>query len=180
MDFKVPRLKEIMKFKTSFLNELTRKAKEMHLFIIKTKWRSPDGKRFPKLTKKYAKEKQKKYGNRNPNLHASGLMFRQIKAKKPKRKKFNSDITLSYGVENGATHPRNKGDSIPTAELLTFHADAVTPNKFRPITGKSGSFGSTQKAIHNQTKDILVKDLVNQMSKNIERALRPYVTKIDL
>jgi hypothetical protein len=180
VDFKIPPLEKIMEFKTSFLNELTRKAKEMHLFIIKTKWRSPDGKRFPKLTKKYAKEKQKKYGNKNPNLYASGLMFRQIKAKKPKRKKFISDITLSYGVENGATHPRNKGDNIPTADLLTFHADAVPPNKHRPITGKAGSMGSLYKAIHNQTRDMLVKDLVNQMSKNIKRALSPYSTKIDL
>lgn len=181
MEFKLPKLEEIIKFSTGFLTSLTIKARVMHLDIIKHKMRSPDGRKFPKLTTKYAKQKQKKHGNSNPNLFATGLMFKQIEPKKPKRSRWDKDVTLSYGVKDGAMHPRNKGDQISTADLLTFHAEAVPPNKFRPITGKAGSTGfSQQKAIHNETRDMLVKDLVNQLSKNIERALRPYSTKIDL
>tara|TARA_R100000808_G_C2099995_1_gene117395 strand:+ start:344 stop:889 length:546 start_codon:yes stop_codon:yes gene_type:complete len=181
VEFKLPKLEEIMRFSTGFLYSLTIKARVMHLDIIKHKMRSPDGRRFPKLTPKYAKEKKRKYGNSDPNLFASGLMFKQIMPKKPKRARWNSDVQLSYGVKDGAMHPRNKGDQIRTADLLTFHAEAVPPNKFRPITGKAGSTGfSQQKAIHNETRDMLIKDLVNQINKNIGRALRPYRTKIDL
>jgi len=174
--FKLPKLEEIIRFSNGFLNSVTMKARLKHLDIIKHKMRSPDGRRFEKLTPKYAAEKQKKYGNKDPNLFASGLMFKQIIPKKPKRARWNSDVQLSYGVKDGARHPRNKGDQISTADLLTFHAEAVPPNKFRPISGRVG----TQKVIHNETRDIVVKDLVNQINKNIERALRPYSTKIDL
>lgn len=176
MELKLPKLEEIIKFSTGFLNSLTMKARVKHLDIIKNEMRSPDGRKFEKLTPKYAKQKQKQYGNKNPNLHASGLMFKQIVPKKPKRARWDKDVTLSYGVKDGDMHPRNKGDKIRTADLLTFHAEAIPPNKFRPISGRVG----TQKVIHNDTRDMLIKDLVNQLSKNIERALRPYSTKIDL
>ena len=176
VDFKVPKLEQIMKFSTSFLNSITMKARVKHLDIIKTKMRSPDGRKFPNLTTEYANEKQRKHGNKDPNLFATGLMFKQILPKKPKRQRWNSDVTLSYGVKDSDMHPRNKGDKIRTADLLTFHAEAVRPNKFRQITGRVG----TQKVIHNETRDMILKDLVNQLSKNIKRALRPYSTNIDL
>lgn len=180
-DFKLPDLTKIMKFSTGFLESITMKARISHLDIIRNKWTSPDGRKFPKLSTKYANQKQKKYGNKNPNLYASGLMFSQIIPKKPKRSGHSSNIKLSYGVKDGAKHPRNSGDQIDTAELLTFHAEATPPNKFRPITGKAGSSGfSASKAIHNDTQDIIIKDLVNQITKNIEGALRPYSSKIDL
>jgi hypothetical protein len=185
VDFKLPKLEQIMDFKTSFLKKVTKKARDMHLDIIKTSWRSPDGRKFPKLTKKYAKEKQKKYGNKNPNLFASGLLFKQIVPFTPKRSNKSSDVNLSYGIKSSSKHPRKKGDSISSIELMGFHQSATPPNKLRNITAE-GSFSfsgdeiNQNKVIHNLTRDMIVKGLVNQISKNIVKALKPHKVTIDL
>ena len=185
MDFRIPKLEEIMDFKTSFLKKVTKKARNMHLDIIKATFRSPDGRLFPKLSKKYARQKQKKHGNTKPNLFATGLMFKQIIPFKPKRARKSSDVTLSYGIKPSSKHPRNNGKSISTVDLISFHQNATPPNKLRNITSE-GSFSfsgdeiNQNKVIHNLTSDMVVKDLVNQISKNIVKALKPHKITINL
>ncbi len=185
MDFRIPKLEEIMDFKTSFLKKVTKKARNMHLDIIKATFRSPDGRLFPKLSKKYARQKQKKHGNTKPNLFATGLMFKQIIPFKPKRARKSSDVTLSYGIKPSSKHPRNNGKSISTVDLINFHQSATPPNKLRNITSE-GSFSfsgdeiNQNKVIHNLTRDMVVKDLVNQISKNIVKALKPHKITINL
>ena len=190
MDFRIPKLEEIMDFKTSFLKKVTKKARNMHLDIIKATFRSPDGRLFPKLSKKYARQKQKKHGNTKHNLFATGLMFKQIIPFKPKRARKSSDVTLSYGIKPSSKHPRNNGKSISTVDLISFHQNATPPNKLRNITSEGATFGgsltfsgqdiSNQKVIHNQTRDMIVEGLVNQISKNIVKALKPHKITINL
>tara|TARA_R110002020_G_scaffold177887_3_gene370658 strand:+ start:518 stop:1039 length:522 start_codon:yes stop_codon:yes gene_type:complete len=165
---KTPRLEKIMQFRTSFLKMITKTARNIHVqYIFKTA-RSPDGKKFKKLTRKYAVEKADKYNSTKANLSASGLMFEQLQPQKPQKigggGSGRSNIILTYGIKSSAMHPRNKG-TIPTGELMNLHQNGTSNMPARDIAG--------EKTLPDIARDTIVKLLVNQIDKNIKDALHP-------
>tara|TARA_Y100000310_G_C20498810_1_gene722885 strand:+ start:483 stop:989 length:507 start_codon:yes stop_codon:yes gene_type:complete len=167
---RIPKLEEIIKFSSSFLLSVTKEARDTHLGIIEEKYTNPDGRRFKELVDKdYIKLKKREYGHTKPNLKASGLLFSQIQAKPPRKSR--SKTVLKYGIRSGAVHPRNKG-SISSATLMGYHQDGAGLNKKRDIAG--------EKVLHNDTIDEIAPMFVNQIRKNIERALRPGRTDLTL
>jgi len=164
----MPSLEKIMQFRTSFLKMLTKTARDLHVgYIFKTA-RSPDGKKFKKLTRKYMVEKADKYNSTKANLTASGLMFSQFKPRKPEKiggSGFNrSNIILTYGIKSGDIHPRNKG-VIETGKLMNLHQNGTEDMPARDIAG--------EKTLPDVARDKVISLLVNQINKNIEDALRP-------
>ena len=169
-----------MQFKKSFLNMLTRTARDTHVKIITRKSINPDKKKFKPLSKRYKKEKAFKYNSTKPNLMASGLMFSQFQPQKPQKigsgvsAKGSGSVTniiLTYGIKSGASHPRNKG-SIPTGELMNIHQNGTKDMPVRDIAG--------DKVLHDETRDKVVDLLVNQINNNIRDALHPNKSNTNL
>ena len=168
----IPKIEKILQFRQSFLKMLTKVARDTHVKLIVGTARGPKGVRFRKLSGRYAKEKLDKYGLDSPNLSASGLMFDQFKPKKPKNIGGTfGNIKLSYGISGGAVHPRNKG-SVSTSQLMTYHQEGTDTMPARDIAG--------EKVLHNETRDKVVRLLVNQINRNIRDALHPGKTTENL
>lgn len=177
---KVPRLEKIMQFKTSFLNMLTRTARDLHVKQIVTRSVNPDKKKFAPLSKKYKREKAQKYNSTKPNLMASGQMFNELQPQKPqkigsgvKAKGIGSvtNIILTYGIKSSLTHKRNKG-TIKTGELMNLHQNGTENMPKRDITG--------DRVLHDVTLNKVVDLLVNQINKNIRDALHPKKTNVNI
>ena len=166
-NFKFPKFEKIIDFPMKFLKVLTKKTRDNHVSIIEGSHRSTSGASFKKLSKDYAILKKVKYGHDKPNLKASGLLLEHLEPNKPE--KSSRRVRISYGIRSGKQHPRNSG-SLPSAKLMTYHQEGTETMPARDISG--------EKALHNDTRDKVVDDLVNQVAKNIEKALKPY--KADL
>lgn len=169
----MPSLEKIMQFNMSFLKMLTKTARDIHVQYIFKRARSPDGKKFTKLSRKYMVEKADLYNSTKANLTASGLMFDQFKPKKPEKiggggtGSGRSNIILTYGIRSSAVHPRNKG-SISTGELMIMHQNGTNIMPARDIAG--------EKVLPDIARDKVVDLLVNQIDRNIRGALRPNKT----
>ena len=150
-------------FPVRVLKSITKKIRDSHVSIIRSTSRGPSGAKFKKLSPRYAKLKLKKYNNSDPNLTASGLLLDQLEVKPPTKSK------MTYGIKSGAVHPRNKG-TISSGLLMNYHQEGTPTMPARDIAG--------EKVLHNATRDIAIEGLVNQVAKNIEKALKPY--KVDL
>lgn len=172
---RIPKLEKIIKFRTSFLKAVTKVARDLHVQYISSTAKSPDNKKFTKLSRKYAVEKQKKYNSSQANLTASGLMFSQFKPKKPEKigggGSGRSNIILTYGTGSSDMHPRNKGN-ISTGELMIMHQNGTKNMPARDIAG--------EKTLPDVARDKVVDMLVNQINKNIEDAMRPRKTTENL
>ena len=165
---RIPKLEKIMQFRNSFLKAVTKVARDLHVqYIFKTA-RSPDGRKFTKLSRKYAVEKASKYNSTKANLTASGLMFSQFRPKKPEKigggGSGRSNIILTYGTGSSDMHPRNKGQ-ISTGELMILHQNGTSIMPARDIAG--------EKTLPDVARDKVIEMLVNQINKNIRDALRP-------
>ncbi len=157
---KMPSLEKIIQFRKPFLRNLTKVARDNHVRIIMRTSTNPDGKRFPKLTKKYKKFKAQKYNSTKPNLRASGLMLSQLEAQEPRKSSGLS--TLNYAIKGNATHEKGKS----SGQIMNYHQEGAGHNKVRDIAG--------ERVLHKHTQKELAKRIVNQINKNIEETLAPY------
>lgn len=174
---KIPKLEKIMQFKNSFLNMVTKTARDLHVNQIIRTSRNPDKRKFARLSSKYKKQKAMQFNSTKPNLMASGQMFAELKPQKPQKVGSGikatgggsvTNIMLTYGIKSGAMHSRNKG-TIPTGELMNLHQNGTKNMPARDIAG--------EKVLHDITINKVVDMLVNQIDRNIRDSLSPGKTK---
>ena len=163
---KMPDLLKIIQFSKPFLKMLTRKARDMHVNIIVRTSTNPDGNKFLPLSKKYKKFKADKYNSTKANLKASGLMFSHFQPEAPK--KTGSTTYMTYAIKGNAAHERDK----LSGEIMNYHQEGAGHNKKRDIAG--------QTVLHKETQEELARLIVNQIDKNIEKTLAPYVVELKI
>ncbi len=156
----LPSLEKIIQFSKPFLKNLTKVARDSHVNIIIRTSTNPDGKKFPKLTRKYKKFKANKYNSTKANLYASGSMLKELKPQLPKKTRGLS--TLNYAIKGNSVRKDGKSHG----QIMHYHQEGEGHNKVRDITG--------ERVLHKETQRELASRIVNQINKNIETTLAPY------
>tara|TARA_R100001530_G_C4269999_1_gene142870 strand:- start:38 stop:577 length:540 start_codon:yes stop_codon:yes gene_type:complete len=167
--FKVPKLSDLLDFDSSFLKNLSDELSESHKSDVITNARDPNKKPFTQLSdveniyykplkKKisYKRYKSIVYGSTEPNLYASGEMFKEFKTiGKPKVE--GEEFSVKYGIDGGKqaaklighlTGPRfkNSEKSLPK----------------RPISVASMPFS-------DDTVNLLLKKVTGRIVKNFKK-----------